>query len=292
MKRLAYLFCFVSALCSVSVAQRNPLDPDYPIVPWYQLDPDGSRLQHANLGGHDYQNECGNQFSIQPTPIIAPLNTTVPITFFVPDLGGPNVFDKGRLDYQTVVTDSAWNIQSGGSGSWWIGGPSSSFSTGTKKPDGTYQLVSSVPAGISQTLQSAPYATAGCYVLTAIMQGDFKHKSSTPNQDGSYRCVIEQAAVVQVPLPSTSVDCGAIPGAWPDPSQLSAKFIYVADEGDDLHRVIKKIYSTYLGTGFTARRQKKLYAMAAGNNKPVINGHPEHLKRGAKLSVPDPAKVP
>jgi hypothetical protein len=292
MKRLTYLFCFVFALCSVSVAQKNPKDPDYPIIPWYQPDPDGSRLDHANLGGYDYQNECGNRFSIQPSPITAQLNTAQAVTFFVPDLGGPNVFDKGRLDYRTVVTDSAWNIQSGGSVYWWIGGPSSNFSTGKQWPDGTYQLVSSVAVGISQTLQSAQYATAGCYVLSSIMQGDFKHKSSTQGNDGSYRCVIQQAAVVQVPLPATSVDCGAIPGNWPDPTQLSAKYTYVANEGDNLHRVIKKIYSTYLGTGFTAQREKKLYTTAAANNKQVINGHPEHLKHGAKLSVPDPAKVP
>ena len=310
MKRLTPSFGLAFILWTATIAADAPeaivrkdfsVDSDYSISTFHpqlvappngQPDPDGSISNHANLGGYDYQNECGKQFSIQPNIVEAAQNTPVPVTFFVGQLGGPNVFDKGRLDYRTVVTDSAWNIQSGGFVSWWDGGPQTHFLVAGPQTDGTSQLLSNAAVGISQTLTSPGYATAGCYVLSAIMQGDFKHKSSTPNEDGSYRCVIQRAVVVQVPLPLTTIDCGATPGIWPDLAKLKAKYRYVANEGDDLHQVITTVYKSYFGAGFTAARKKKLYDQSAADNQAVINGHPGHLKRGAKLILPDPSKIP
>lgn len=178
------------------------------------------------------------------------------------------------------MVNTAFNIHSGGIVEWTQNGPEDPFASATK-PNGDDQylrLTSEAAVGQYQTKASPIYATSGCQITTATMQGDFKNNAQDGQYTGSYRCIIQQSAIVQVALSFTTLDCSAA---------LVATYYFTPKGGEDLGSVVKKIYGRYATSG---AQINKLYKAAIEPNKSDIpDAH--HLPAGKRLHLPDPVTI-
>jgi hypothetical protein len=267
-----------------ALAQQNPTYNLVDTTQHYTTNADGSLSQNKGLGGWDHSGECTKTFTIAPSPIQVFEGASAPaVTFNAAELGGTAVKDAGSLVPQTFAINTAFNIHSGGFVEWTLNGPKDSFASGTKPGAPYSRLTSEIAMGQYQTKASPVYATSGCQVVTATMQGDFKHNAQDGTHTGSYRCIVQQSAIVQVALPLTTLECSTPLGPIPP----AATYYFTPKGGEDLTAVIRGIYGKH-ATTFAQR--KKLYQATLDLNKNDIpDAH--HLPSGKRLHVPGPDTV-
>jgi hypothetical protein len=270
-----------SVFAAVANAQQNPT---YALIANPQSPPtnaDGSISANVALPGAqvngDYTGDCTKKFTIDPNPVLVAQGSTVTVTFNVGALGGPAVADAGSLVPQSAPTNTAFNIHSGGFVQWTLDGPKDPFATGTKPGTPYSRVTSEVPVGQFQTKTSPIYATAGCQILTATMQGDFKHNAQAAGYTGSYRCAIQKSVSVNVALPGTTINCT---------KDLVATFYFTPKGGEDLSAVVKTIY----GKQAMPSQLKKLREAMLVTNKDAIHD-PHKLPANIRLIAPDPISV-
>lgn len=277
----------LSATASLAFAQANP-PVKFLSNPFnYPRNADGSISENAQLpnSAKNYAGDCTNKFSINPNPVNVEQDGTATVTFNVGELGGIHVADTGSLVPASALENVAFNIHSGGLIEWWEGGPQVPFDSGTKPGIPYSRLTSQIQNGQSQTKTSPPYPTGGCYVLSAVVQGDFKRNANASGYDGSYRCKIEQAVVVQVSIPFTTLTCSNIsPSAFLVKSNLVAQFAYTTTGVEDMHDIVRKVYGKHTSASDIA----KLYKVTRKANADVVD--PYNVPKGKVLKIADPSE--